>query len=267
VFLICAGEANGGQEPAGDPECCRVPEQSKVAFRALCLSAVVIRGELEMVAHMCEDAGVPPEGLHERVEALKKWLRSEGVEQHLSDVERGLFARPLGSWEEQAMIDASWRKESLGVLLWALSVLDAMPAYDEEFPEKVHMERVGWLRPASEFLSKVKVRSPEEIGRARDIAELWHWRARTRQLQEQGYKPPDEFGSLDEIVRTAARVAHKDGDIPRPIEGDFPAFGKAYRDLTEEEYSRTTSIAMERHFALNWLCGYAEDWDEVPTDT
>jgi hypothetical protein len=252
---------------AAEAEGRRLPEQREVAFRALFLSALVIRGEFEMIAHLCKDAGVPAEGLDERVEALKNWLRTEGVQQHLSDAERGLLAQPLGGWDEQAVIDASWRKESLGVLLWALSVLDAMPAYDTEFPEKVHMEGVGWLRPASEFLSEVKVRSPEEIGRARDIAELWHWRARTRQLQEQGYKAPDEFGSLDEIVKMAARLARENGDIPPPIDDDFPAFGKAYRDLTEGEYSRATSIAMERHYALNWLCGYAEDWDEVPTDT
>jgi hypothetical protein len=27
------------------------------------------------------------------------------------------------------------------------------------------------------------------------------------------------------------------------------------------------SIARERHRAFNWLCGYAADWDRVPTDT
>jgi hypothetical protein len=260
-------EVYGDQEPRGDPECCRVPERREVAFRALCLSAVVIRGEFEMVARMCEDAGVPPEGLDERVEALSNWLRTEGADQHLSEVERGLLSRPLGRWEEQAVIDASWRKDSLGALLWAVSVLDALPAYDTEFPDNIHTERVGWLRPASEFLSHVKVRPAEEIGHARNIAELWHWRARTRQLQEQGYKAPEDFGSFDEIVKIAARLAHENDDIPPPIDDDFPAFGKAYRDLSEEEYSRANSIAMERHYALNWLCGYAEGWDEVPTDT
>ena len=48
---------------------------------------------------------------------------------------------------------------------------------------------------------------------------------------------------------------------------DFPAFGKAYRNLSEDEYEQATSIAMERHLALNWLCGYDSDWDETPTDT
>jgi hypothetical protein len=72
---------------------------------------------------------------------------------------------------------------------------------------------------------------------------------------------------LEAIVRDAATHAYEQGDIGEPIGADFPLFGKAYREMTDDEYSRATSIAMERHFALNWLCGYSDDWDETPTDT
>lgn len=51
------------------------------------------------------------------------------------------------------------------------------------------------------------------------------------------------------------------------IDGDFPAFDKAYREATAEESEVLRSIALERHYTLNWLCGMGEDWDEVPTDT
>jgi hypothetical protein len=27
------------------------------------------------------------------------------------------------------------------------------------------------------------------------------------------------------------------------------------------------ALAEDRHRALNWLCGYAERWDDVPLDT
>jgi len=57
--------------------------------------------------------------------------------------------------------------------------------------------------------------------------------------------------------------------IPTSIDEDFPAFGRAYRDLSSDEWAAVKSIAMERHFALNWLCGYAPEngWDDTPTDT
>jgi len=45
--------------------------------------------------------------------------------------------------------------------------------------------------------------------------------------------------------------------------------GKAYRDLSAHEWHEVGSIAVQRHFTLNWLCGYAPEnrWDETPTDT
>jgi hypothetical protein len=35
----------------------------------------------------------------------------------------------------------------------------------------------------------------------------------------------------------------------------------------DSEWSEMTSIARERQYGLNWMCGYSSDWDDVPTDT
>ncbi len=68
--------------------------------------------------------------------------------------------------------------------------------------------------------------------------------------------------------REAARQAAATGSVA-VIDDDFAARGKAYRDLTDEEWAEVRSITLERHFALNWHCGYAPDnrWDETPTET
>ena len=67
----------------------------------------------------------------------------------------------------------------------------------------------------------------------------------------------------------AAEKAASDGLFESPMGGDFSVFGRPYREISGEEWSQATSIAMERHRALNWLCGYApaNRWDETPTDT
>ena len=150
-----------------------------------------------------------------------------------------------------------------------------VPAYDTQGDldelKAVPHERIEW------FIKSATIRPQTEIDRARDVAELWHWRSRTRQLVEEG-RPfsADEpmmkaagFRSFDDIVRIAAQKAHQDGVIPPPIDLDFPVKGKAYRDLTVDEWSEVRSITTERHFALNWLCGYAPGnrWDETPTET
>ena len=75
--------------------------------------------------------------------------------------------------------------------------------------------------------------------------------------------------SYKDVVRLSARTAAQEQAIPPCIGEDYPAKGKAFRDLTFEEWSEVRSIIVQRHFALNWLCGFAPDnhWDETPTET
>ena len=106
----------------------------------------------------------------------------------------------------------------------------------------------------------------------RDLAELWHWRSRTRRLQEEGRMPTilDSRGlTIERLLQLSSAKAAEEGMAPPPIDGDFPAFGKPYRSLTRDEFSIATSIAMERHRAFNWMCGYAPGnrWAYTPTET
>ena len=75
--------------------------------------------------------------------------------------------------------------------------------------------------------------------------------------------------SFDDTVRMTAKRAFDDGTLAHILEDDFVAFGKPYRSLSRKEWSAATSVATERHFVLNWLCGYAPSnrWDDTPTDT
>jgi hypothetical protein len=116
----------------------------------------------------------------------------------------------------------------------------------------------------------------EPIDQARDVAESWHWRSRTRELIERGDAFPDNpkmkaigFRSYDDVVRFSARNHAQEGRLSHCVEEDYPAKGKAYRDLTQSEWSEVRSITVERHYTLNWLCGYAPEnkWDETPINT
>jgi hypothetical protein len=173
--------------------------------------------------------------------------------------ERSALAAKVGGWDRQQLVDASWSVESGAVLAWALGVNAELPAYDREADSK---EVFGHLDEATP-----RLRSAAEIERGRDTAELWHWRARTTQLERSGKKvalPPGY--TLAKIVAQTAELSQKKG-LFQAQGGDFPAFGKPYRDLGEEEQALAMSIARERHRAFNWLCGYEADWDEVPTGT
>jgi hypothetical protein len=240
------------------------PDENETARRALCLGALVMRGKFESIAASGSSHMVT---VHEELATqLNIWLADEGLISSQSTLEKPLVSRALGSWNRQENIDVAWRANALGVILWALSQFEELPPWDTQFTPQETIKPLNLFAPTKAFLEKVSLRPDVEVEKARDLAELWHWRARTRRLQEDGIMPEDG-SDLAETVRRAAAEAHTNGEIPEPIDGDFPAFGKSYSELSQEEYSLATSIAVERHYALNWLCGYASDWDSVPTDT
>jgi hypothetical protein len=157
-----------------------------------------------------------------------------------------------------ATVDAVWQAEGLGTLLWALGRAE-LPPYDRAFDHG---------RVLAVPLDGAALRPAEEIRSARETARLWHWRARTKALLEaDAIALPARWQSFEQLVAATAMRGHERGLLPRPLRGDFPAFGTVYRELTPEQLAEATSIARERHRALNWLCGLGSSWDAAPTDT
>lgn len=207
-----------------------------------------------------------------RLEAIRRRfvdeLSASGLWEDTSPSEREIFERPPSEISDRQRINTSWRAEAAHCLAWALRLVDDIPDYDTQTDPKIVMPLIPTTDLASHSRS-APLRDRSEIDRARDIAELWHWRSRTRQLQEEGYAPRPGQPSLDAIVREVAPRMVADGMLPSVIDGDFPVLGRAYRELSPNEWATAGSIAMERHFALNWLCGFApgNEWDETPTET
>lgn len=195
-------------------------------------------------------------------------LRANGLWEDTSPSERAGFEQPASAISDRQMINTSWRAEAVHCLAWALRLVDHLPDYDTQSDPEIVMPLIPTGDLAS-YCRSASLRDRAAIDRAREIAELWHWRRRTRQLQRDGNQPRAGEPTLDEIVREVAPRMVADGMLPNVIDEDFPVLGRAYRDLSEDEWTMAGSIAMERHFALNWLCGYApgNDWDETPTDT
>jgi hypothetical protein len=190
----------------------------------------------------------------------RRKLRSQGevVERSraLGDELRAALAQ-LPS-DDPAVVDAVWRGEALGTLLWALQLLE-LPAYDQPFDD----EEVAAVQ-----LDDADLRDSEEIGLERDSARLWHWRARTTSLQAAGaLELPERYATFDQLIAATAMRGYEQGVLPAPMRGDFGAYGKVYRHLAPEQHAEAHSIALERHHALNWLCGEGETWDDVPLDT
>jgi hypothetical protein len=201
-------------------------------------------------------------------------LREENLWDDVSPKEKELLELHVKDITQQQLVNALWRLEDIQMLMWALGLIPSLPLYDVQADGEL-LKQIPSVT-AAEFITSAKLREEKEIDRAREVAEMWHWRSRTRQCQEEGRPCPVTdwmrtagLSSYEEIIRKTAVWAAKDGKLPKCIDEDFPVNGKAYRDLTLDEWSMVRSITMERHFALNWLCGYAPDnqWDNTPTET
>ena len=160
--------------------------------------------------------------------------------------------------EDPAIVDAVWRGEALGMLLWALQLAE-LPAYDHPFDAD---------QVTTVDLDGAELRDTEEIELERESALLWHWRARTTSLQAAGVlELPERYATFDQLIAATAMRGYEQGVLPAPMRGDFGAYGKVYRHLDDAQHAEAHSIAVERHHALNWLCGDGATWDDVPLDT
>jgi hypothetical protein len=192
----------------------------------------------------------------------RRKVRSQGKVIERCRVMRGDLETALGRVPDHAtdpaVVDAVWRGEAFGTLLWALQLAE-LPAYDHPFDP----EAIVALDPATGTM-----REAEDIELERESARLWLWRARTTELQASGeLELPVRFATFDQLIAATAMRGYEQGILPSPMRGDFRAYGKVYRHLTPGQHLEAHSIAVERHHALNWLCGEGTSWDDVPLDT
>jgi hypothetical protein len=235
------------------------PTAKEVIIRIVAVD--MIRARVDQEHALRHESAAGQQQVREAHSLVKKAADMMQPQKLFSPNEWELFYSPLGSWSDQSLVETGWRAESAGVLGWALGKIAQIPGYDAHFdvPEPGQLKALLGTEPPV-------LRADAEITEARDGAEMWNWRARTTILMAQGVKSPISK-SFPEVISSAAHAFHKEGWLPPPISDDFPAFGKAYRDLNQKEAYIAYSIAGERHYAFNWLCGYGKDWDNVPTGT
>lgn len=243
----------------------KIPSQEMVAYRALALLALLIRTQAEK--ELSKNPAQRP-AWSEHLQRMRKWLKDEKVERHLSRQERKWLNKPLGLWDDKDVSNHIWRTEGLTALLWALGQFKTMPGYDRMVDARSVWDKLPVLELTARFLKNVRLRGRKRLEAERHAAEFWHWRARTEQLRRFGFTPPkgDTFRAC---IRRAAETARQRKFVSRTVKDDVPILGKPYAKLSPKEQVDAYFVAVERHRALNWLCGYSErgDWDTTQTDT
>ncbi len=176
----------------------------------------------------------------------------------LSDPLRTALAMLPAEEHDPAVIEAVWQGEGLGMLLWALGLVELEP-FDRPFDPE-------WLLATPTAHGTLRARA--EVEHARETTRLWHWRARTDALRaDEEVELPQDWSSFEQLIAVAAMRGYERGLLPSPLRGDFPVFGTGYRELTPAQRVELASIAYERHRAINWLCREGRTWAETATAT
>ncbi|HEU0115564.1 MAG TPA: DUF4272 domain-containing protein [Thermomicrobiales bacterium] len=224
-----------------------------VARRATLIAALLRRTALEVGL----TAGDPEA---ERFD-LGAWTASEGLPALATPEEAATFTAPLGALDALDVEEATWEAEALIALAWALGLIEAMPPYDDianPLPALDAMP-VPWDSLAK-FARSATLRPVEALATERERAELWRWRA----LVEMGKRISSgaERRDMQNAARDLARETAEAGLIDRLVDDDFPAGGRAYHRISDDDLDDLAEVARQRLRALNWCCGFGDSWQD-----
>ena len=137
------------------------------------LYALVRRGYVEHVIAAAEGDPIRiAQGVAAAIET-QHWLERESLNEAVTQTEHRLFEAVSGSWPKAATDDALWRKEALGVLLWALEHLESIPSYETEFQQQALDDAITRYGSVSSFRTNGRLRPEDQIEAAWIEADAW----------------------------------------------------------------------------------------------
>lgn len=229
------------------------PTARRIAERALVLSAIAARGEIEGVdttdprfVEFCRD--------------VVDWLRELDLSAEVETKEWAQLQTPLGGLAPQEEIDMSWRGEGAAVLAWALGRFVLPPYYRAVDPARV-ADSVGFLDDdlAAEVLEGAQLRSRAEIEALANLMFGLHWRLRDNArgkavMDYRAFCRTAWFGPLE----TSGMEFSKN---------DLALEGVPVNAASDAQIATVRSIVVERQRAANWLLGQDEVYSAVSCDT
>jgi hypothetical protein len=234
---------------------------AEIMDRVQCLLALVSRAQYE---NELQRDGVQVDQIKATIATMQNWFKEQGLINTFSAKERALVLMDGGTWQQNDVLQSHWRTESMATLLWALGKLQEMPPFGIRIVPKIYKTGLPQGASDEDWGKDVQPRNREQVVRMRELANLWHWRSRTRLMQLQGMSPP-QGETYGQTVARAVDYARQQGLIMEPG-GDLTVKGITFTKLDQQAFGEAFSSSLERHYALNWLLdGVA--WDDVQTDT
>jgi hypothetical protein len=232
-------------------------DRQEISNRMLVLIALCNRAAIDA-------ADSQDEPLEDRFDLIA-WLEMEGVNKELTGSERAMLD-PVTALDPLSVESIYWNAESLGAIASVVGVGPAIP----EPPGLVDIDRLLKSLPQpgdtlAELGRSIAVPPDEPLAAIRERWELWHWRATVEQSRRQTSKL-DERQPLENLIIETARDSLQAGFIDRLVEDDFPLDSRAFSTIDEESLELFVGATEHRLRALNWICGFGADWNDVPIE-
>lgn len=216
--------------------------------RAVTLATVAKRGMIEM-----DDEADVFSRETDRFEN-STWARTE-LSSWITDAELGALNTNIDKLDDDQMALCDEALYSAGAVAWALRAVpgETLPVGDDDdFNAAVLNWAPGPWEKVRSLQKRARQRSDEELAAERERAELWYWRGN------------DEI-STDDLAEVVAEVG--EAKLIPTVDGDFATdAGTPFASLTEDERDDITYIAQARLRALNWVCGFGDNWETAPLD-
>ena len=227
------------------------PTEDRVRRRAWAISAVICRAFIETFEDPSEAAT-----LHSRV---LTWIDTMNLRPELEVKELATIDADIGSLDQLAMVNGTWRSEGLAVLAWALQASELPPQDQMVDPSAVANSVFFLADDAMDRAGELRLRGDDELDRFSEVQLAIHWRIRDFSLRPQamdfrGFQEKSWFGPLSIDGVSLA-------------EDDLAIDGVPITKATQERFRQCQSIASERHQAINWLRGWHEIYSKVDTST
>jgi hypothetical protein len=119
--------------------------------------------------------------LKERSEELVTSMKANDLWNSMTKEEREFIKSTPITMKPQQHLNAMWCMESAVVLMWALGRLTEFPMFDAQQTDTDLLKDIPHEN-INQFLNSAVLIPEGEIEKKRSLAELWHWRSRTREL-------------------------------------------------------------------------------------
>jgi hypothetical protein len=228
------------------------PSAGRVARRALILSAVVCRGNID------NGAGNPDaEALHRRI---LDWIRSLDLQEEPEPEELALLKAPLGTLNQNQVVHATWQAEGLVVLAWALNRIP-LPKHDEKIDPYELTDALDFLsETAGDLVQAPDLKTEKEIRALREL--LYHVHVALRDFER--HQRPTNFARWVDPSDLAVLGLDLSGFL---ADGDLQVGGKALSEADQDLRQTCEWILRERHRASVWLVGEEITNSEATADT